>query len=160
MSRKLIAYFSATGTTAAAAKTLADVTGADVYEIRPQTPYTAADLDWKNEQSRSSVEMKNRESRPPLADHDAKIADYDVIFLGYPIWWGVAPTVVNNFLESYDFAGKTIIPFATSGSSGIGTPADYLSASIPTADLRAGSALNDAPSAEKVTAWVNSLSLD
>ena len=120
MSRKLVAYFSASGTTAAAAKTLAEAAGADLYEIKPQTPYTRADLDWMNKKSRSSVEMNDRSFRPPLLDRDAPVADCDVIFLGFPIWWYVAPTIINTFLESYDFSGKTIVLFATSGGSGFG----------------------------------------
>ena len=120
MSKKLVAYFSASGTTAAVAKTLAEVAEADLYEIKPQTPYTSADLNWMNKTSRSSVEMNDKSSRPLLADTDANIKGYDTIFLGFPIWWYIAPTIINTFLESYDFSGKTIILFATSGGSGFG----------------------------------------
>jgi flavodoxin len=119
MTKKLIAYFSASGVTRKAAESLAEITGADLYEIRPAVPYSKADLDWKNPKSRSSVEMADSTFRPALADTDANVNDYDVIFIGFPIWWYVAPTIINTFLESYDFTGKTIIPFATSGSSSI-----------------------------------------
>ena len=113
----LVAYFSASGTTAKAAKVLAKAADADLYEIKPAIPYTRADLNWMDKGSRSSVEMSDKHSRPALADTDAPIAGHDVIFLGFPIWWYVAPTIVNTFLESYDFTGKTIILFATSGGS-------------------------------------------
>lgn len=117
MSKKLTAYFSAGGVTADAAKKIAEAAGAQLYEIRPEIPYTAADLNWQDPNSRSSVEMKDRSFRPAIADRDAPVADSDVIYLGFPIWWYTAPTIVNTFLESYDFSGKTIILFATSGSS-------------------------------------------
>lgn len=157
MSRKLVAYFSASGTTAAAAKTLAEAAGADLYEIRPQTPYTRADLDWMNKKSRSSVEMNDKSFRPPLADRDAHVEDYDTIFLGFPIWWYVAPTIINTFLESYDFTGKTIILFATSGGSGFGGAAAGLRDSAPGAVIREGKLLNGRQSRDSLTAWVNSL---
>lgn len=123
MKKALVAYFSASGVTAKAAKALAGAAGADLYEIKPKVPYTQADLNWMDKRSRSSIEMNDKASRPPLADTDARIADYDVIFLGFPIWWYVAPTIVNTFLESYDFSGKTIVLFATSGGSGLGRSA-------------------------------------
>ncbi len=118
MSKVLAAYFSAGGVTADAAKKIAEITGAELYEIRPEIPYTQADLNWQDQNSRSSVEMRDKSSRPGIADKDAPVADSSVIFLGFPIWWYSAPTIVNTFLESYDFAGKRIILFATSGSSG------------------------------------------
>lgn len=117
---KLVAYFSASGTTRKLANTLAEVVGADTYEIKPATPYTGRDLNWNDSQSRSSVEMADIKSRPALADKAAPVDKYDTIFLGFPIWWYVAPHIINSFLESYDFAGKTIILFATSGGSGYG----------------------------------------
>ena len=120
MSRKLVAYFSASGVTAKVAETLAEAIGADVYEIAPEIPYTKADLDWTNKQSRSSIEMSGLTSRPAIAGMRDNMADYDTLFVGFPIWWYVAPTIINTFLESYDLTGKTIIPFATSGSSGMG----------------------------------------
>ena len=124
MSKTLTAYFSASGTTARTAKNLAQAAGADLYEIKPAVPYTQADLNWMDKKSRSSVEMNDRSFRPELADKDADIAAYDRILLGFPIWWYVAPTIINTFLESYDFTGKEIILFATSGGSGFGKTAE------------------------------------
>ena len=126
MSRKLVAYFSAGGVTAKAAGVLAEAAGADLYEIRPQIPYTREDLDWMDKKARSTVEMNDRAFRPAIADHEAGVEGYDVIFVGFPIWWYVAPTIINTFLESYDFSGKMIVPFCTSHSSGIGSSADNL----------------------------------
>ena len=126
MSKKLVAFFSASGSTRKLANTLAEVVAADIYEIKPATPYTGPDLNWNNSQSRSSVEMANINSRPALADKDAKISDYDTIFIGFPIWWYVAPHIINSFLESYDFSGKTIVVFATSGGSGFGETLNQL----------------------------------
>ena len=120
MSKKLVAFFSASGSTRKLAGTLAEVVGADIYEIKPATLYTGKDLNWNDSKSRSSVEMADINSRPALADKDAKISEYDTIFLGFPIWWYVAPHIINSFLESYDFGGKTIVVFATSGGSGFG----------------------------------------
>lgn len=159
MSRKLVAYFSASGTTAAAAKTLAEAADAGLYEIKPQVPYTRADLDWTNKKSRSSVEMNDKSSRPALADRNAPVADCDVVFLGVPIWWYTAPTIVNTFLESYDFTGKTVILFATSGGSGLGRSAADLKASAPGAVIRDGKLLNGRQTKESLAAWVNSLPL-
>lgn len=159
MSRKLVAYFSASGTTAAAAKTLAEAADAGLYEIKPQVPYTRADLDWTNKKSRSSVEMNDKSSRPALADRNAPVADCDVVFLGFPIWWYTAPTIVNTFLESYDFTGKTVILFATSGGSGLGRSAADLKASAPGAVIRDGKLLNGRQTKESLAAWVNSLPL-
>ena len=129
MSKKLVAFFSASGSTRKLANTLAEVLGADSYEIKPATPYTGKDLNWNNSQSRSSVEMADINSRPELADKSAKISDYDTIFLGFPIWWYVAPHIINSFLESYDFNGKTIVLFATSGGSGFGDTLNQLKSS-------------------------------
>ena len=159
MSKKLVAYFSASGITAAVAKTLSEAAEADLYEIKPQTPYTRADLDWMNKKSRSSVEMNNKSFRPPLADKNAHVEDYDIIFLGFPIWWYTAPTIINTFLESYDFTGKTIILFATSGGSGFGKTAADLKDSAAGAVIRNGKLVNRRQSRESLTAWVNSLSL-
>lgn len=159
MSKKLVAYFSASGTTAAVAKTLAEAAGADLYEIKPQTAYTRADLDWTNRKSRSSVEMNDKSFRPPLADQDACVADCDTVFLGFPIWWYTAPTIINTFLESYDFSGKTIVLFATSGGSGFGKTAAGLKDSAPGAVIREGKLLNGRQSREALATWVNSLSL-
>ena len=159
MSKKLTAYFSASGVTAAVAKMLAEAAGTDLYEIRPQTPYTSADLDWTDKASRSSVEMKDKSSRPPLADRDARVEDYDTIFLGFPIWWYTAPTIINTFLERYDFTGKTIVLFATSGGSDLGGSADDLKASVPGAVIRGKRLLNGPQTKEELAAWVSSLSV-
>ena len=159
MSKKLVAYFSANGTTEKAAKTLAEAAKANLYEIKPQTPYTRADLNWQDKKSRSSVEMNDKSSRPPLAGQDAPIADCDTIFLGFPIWWYTAPTIINTFLESYDFSGKTIILFATSGGSGLGGTAVELQKSAPGAVIREGKLLNGRQTKETLSAWVNSLSV-
>lgn len=138
----LIAYFSASGVTADAAKTMAQAVGADLYEIRPQQPYTAADLDWRNKQSRSSVEMQTPESRPALAEALPDVAAYDVVFVGFPIWWGVEPRVVDTFLEGLDLTDKTLIPFATSGGSGIAKAEKSLREHCPNADWKKGELVN------------------
>ena len=155
----LVAYFSASGTTAKAAKVLAKAADADLYEIKPAIPYTRADLNWMDKGSRSSVEMSDKHSRPALADTDAPIAGHDVIFLGFPIWWYVAPTIVNTFLESYDFTGKTIILFATSGGSGLGKSAVSLRASAPGARIVDGRLLNGRLNADELKTWVSGLKL-
>lgn len=155
----LVAYFSASGTTAKPAKVLAKAADADLYEIKPAIPYTRADLNWMDKGSRSSVEMSDKHSRPALADTDAPIAGHDVIFLGFPIWWYVAPTIVNTFLESYDFTGKTIILFATSGGSGLGKSAVSLRASVPGARIVDGRLLNGRLNADELKTWVSGLKL-
>jgi flavodoxin len=130
MSKVLVAYFSASGVTKKVALDLAKAAGADLYEIEPKIPYTSADLNWMDKSARSTIEMKDKSSRPEIRDTDAKIADYDVIFIGFPIWWYVAPTIINTFLEKYDFSGKKIILFATSGGSGFGKTVDGLKGSV------------------------------
>ena len=135
MSKKLVAYFSASGKTAKVAGKLAEGIGADLYEIRPELPYTKEDLNWMNRQSRSSVEMNDKSSRPAIVKGDADLSGYDTVYLGFPIWWYVAPTVVNTFLEAYDFAGKKIVLFATSGSSDFGNTAAELRPSAPGAEI-------------------------
>ncbi|MBQ8165454.1 MAG: NAD(P)H-dependent oxidoreductase [Lachnospiraceae bacterium] len=138
MSKKLVAYFSASGVTAKVANALAEAVGATLHEIKPEIPYTAADLDWMNKQSRSSVEMSDKSSRPAIKDKLDDMADYDVIYLGFPIWWYVAPTIINTFLGSYDMSGKTIIIFATSGGSGFGKTVEALKCSCPDSDIKEG----------------------
>ena len=155
----LVAYFSATGTTAKAAKTLANAVGGELYEIKPAVPYTSADLNWRDQNSRSSVEMKNPSSRPALADTDAPVAGYDVIFLGFPVWWYVAPTILNTFLEAYDFTGKTIVLFATSGGSGLGKSAAGLRVSAPGAKIVDGRMLNGRLNEAELKAWAEGLNL-
>ena len=153
MSKKLVAYFSASGTTAAVAKDLAKAAGADIYEIKPAVPYSRADLNWQDKQSRSSVEMSDKSSRPALADTDANIADCDTIFIGFPIWWYIAPTIINSFLEAYDFSGKKIVLFATSGGSGFGKAVASLQPSAPNATIIEGAILNDRPDEAKLRAF-------
>lgn len=153
MSRTLVAYFSASGVTANAAAALAAATGSDRYEIRPATVYTKADLNWMDKRSRSSVEMNDPAVRPALADKDADIARYDRIFLGFPIWWYTAPRIIQTFLESYDFSGKTIILFATSGGSGLGKTAQDLAPSCPGAEIRNGRMLNGSLSRDELRRW-------
>ena len=120
MSKALVAYFSASGVTARVAENLAKAAGADLYEIKPAVPYTKDDLNWMNKRSRSSLEMKDPEARPAIALKLVNMDEFDTVILGYPIWWGLAPSVIETFLESYDMEGKTIIPFCTSGGSGMG----------------------------------------
>lgn len=153
MSKKLVAYFSASGTTARVADNLAKAAGADLYEIKPAVSYTKEDLNWMNKQSRSSVEMRDNSSRPALADTDADIAAYDTIFIGFPIWWYIAPTIINTFLEAYDFSGKKIVLFATSGGSGFGKAVDSLQPSAPDAEIIAGEILNGNPNEKKLKAF-------
>lgn len=161
MNKKLVAYFSASGVTASAAKELASAANADLYEIKPAVPYTRADLNWQDKNSRSSVEMKDANSRPVLADTDADIATYDTIFLGFPIWWYVAPTIINTFLESYDFSGKTIVLFATSGGSGLGKNVEKLRPSVSeSTTIIEGGLLNGIHGKEAMTAWLDKLRLD
>lgn len=157
MSKKLVAYFSASGTTAGAAKNLAQAAGTDLYEIKPETPYTRADLNWQDKNSRSSVEMNDKSKRPALANKDANIAAYDTILLGFPIWWYIAPTIINSFLESYDFTGKTIILFATSGGSGFGKTVQNLVSSCPGATIKEGKILNGNVSNDDLKKWVETL---
>ena len=142
MSKSLVAYFSASGVTKKAAEMLAKVTNSDLFEIKPSVPYTKADLDWTNKQSRSSVEMQDKRSRPEIAEKLADADKYDTIFLGFPIWWYVAPTIINTFVESCDLSGKTIIPFATSGGSGMGKTVDELKPSCPNANWKSGKVIN------------------
>ena len=153
MSKKLVAYFSASGTTANVAKDLAKAAGADIYEIKPAVPYSRADLNWQDKQSRSSVEMSDKSSRPALADTDANIADCDTIFIGFPIWWYIAPTIINSFLEAYDFSGKKIVLFATSGGSGFGKAVASLQPSAPNATIVEGAILNCRPNEAKLRAF-------
>ena len=157
MSSKLVAYFSASGVTGSVAKKLAEATGADLYEIRPAVPYTQADLNWNNSSSRSSVEMRDKSSRPALADKNAKLDGHDVVFLGFPIWWYVAPTIINTFLEAYDFSGKTIILFATSGGSGFGEAVNGLRPSAPNAVIREGKLFRRNVSVDELRKWAEGL---
>ena len=160
MSKKLVAYVSASGVTADAARKIAQAANADLYEICPQVLYTAADLNWQDKNSRSSVEMNDRTFRPAIADKNAKAEEYDVIFLGFPIWWYTAPTIINTFLESYDISGKTIILFATSGSSGFDKSAADLKVSVDDSTvIKEGIVIHGKQSAEEWKKWVDSLGM-
>lgn len=149
MGKKLVSYFSASGTTKKTAQLIAKATGADLYEITPKVAYTEADLNWMDKKSRSSVEMNDKKFRPEVEDKDAHIAEYDEIILGFPIWWYVAPTIVNTFLEKYDFSGKKIVLFATSGGSGFGNTVKELQPSAPNAEFVEGKILNSKHEIEK-----------
>ena len=140
----LVAYFSATGTTARAARTVANISGGELYTITPEKPYTDADLNWNDKKSRSSVEMNNPKARPALGGKKLDISNYDVIFIGYPIWWNLAPRIINTFIESQEWKGKIIIPFATSGSSSITNSVAQLKQSYPDFDWKEGKLLNRA----------------
>ena len=148
MKKILVAYFSVSGETAKLAKTIAGVVDGDLFEIAPEVPYTAADLDWMDKGSRSTAEMNDNNSRPAIAGKVADMAQYDTVFVGFPIWWYVAPAIVNTFLESYDLTGKTIVLFATSGGSGMGRTASALRASAPDAKIVDGGVLNNVSDTE------------
>lgn len=153
MSKKLVAYFSASGVTASLAKNLAAAIDADLFEIEPEVKYTKADLDWTNKNSRSSVEMNDKLSRPAVAKKLGNMSEYDEVFVGFPIWWYIAPTIVNTFLEGYDLAGKTIIPFATSGGSGMGETNEYLANSCKGAKLVEGMVFRRNAGADELKKW-------
>ena len=157
MSKKLVAYFSASGITAKVAEDLADAIGADIFEIRPEVPYTKADLNWMDKKSRSTIEMSNPDFRPAIAVKRDNMDEYDTIFVGFPIWWYVAPTIINTFLESYDLKNKTIIPFATSGSSDMGKTNEMLAPSCPGSKLLYGKVFNASSTKADLSAWVDSL---
>lgn len=153
MSKALVAYFSASGVTAKLAENLASAAGADLFEIKPEKPYTKADLDWTNKQSRSSVEMNDKSFRPAIANKVENIGQYDTIFVGFPIWWYVAPTIINTFLEQYDLTGKKIVPFATSGGSGMGGTNKDLAPSCKGADLVEGKRFPASAGADELKKW-------
>lgn len=156
MKKRLVAYFSASGTTKKTAEMLAEAAKADLHEITPKVPYTRADLDWMNKKSRSSVEMKDKKIRPEITEENLDISAYDEILLGFPIWWYVAPTIINTFLEKYDLSGKKIILFATSGGSGFGNTLQELQLSAPGAELVEGRLLNRA-GRQEIEDWVKTL---
>lgn len=156
MEKVLVAYFSASGVTKGMAQQLADVAKAELYEIKPTQPYTADDLDWTNQQSRSSIEMKNKNSRPSISKDLSGIDEYKIIYIGFPIWWYTCPTIINTFLETYDFSGKTVIPFATSGGSSIDKACTDLKAAYPNINWKEGKLLNQATKGE-LEKWVNDI---
>lgn len=157
MGKKLVAYFSASGTTAAVAKTMAEALEADLFEIVPKEVYTKADLNWNDQKSRSSVEMRDCTFRPAVARTVENMQDYDTVFVGFPIWWYVAPTIINTFLESYELGGKTVVPFATSGGSGMGKTNEALRASCPDFVLREGKVFKKNVSRAEILDWAKQL---
>lgn len=157
MSRKLVAYFSASGVTAKVAEKLSEAIGADLYAIEPEVPYTKADLDWMDKKSRSTIEMNNPAFRPAIAGKRDNMNDYDTVFVGFPIWWYVAPTIINTFLESYDLTGKTIIPFATSGGSDMGKTNEKLLPSCKGAKLLDGKVFKASVSGADLAKWAEGL---
>lgn len=160
MSKKLVAYFSASGVTAKVADMLADAVGADIYEICPEVPYTKADLNWMDKKSRSTIEMNDKSIRPAIAGKDAKVEQYDTIFLGFPIWWYVAPTIINTFLESYDFSRKKIVLFATSGGSKFGKTVEGLKVSVPdSCEIIEGKLLNSKQTIPAIREWTETLDI-
>ena len=158
--KALVAYFSASGSTGRVARTIAEVTGGELFEIKPETEYKPADLNWNDPKSRSSVEMNDEKSRPAIAGKVEDMAQYDTVFIGFPIWWYQAPRIIQTFLESADFSGKTVIPFATSGGSGMGKTVELLRSSCaPDTRWNEGKRLSSHASAQEVSAWTKSLSL-
>ncbi len=159
MKKILVACFSAGGETARLAKTIADAAGGELFIIRPELPYAAADLDWTDSRSRSTIEMNDEACRPAIADRVENMMQYDTVFIGFPIWWYQAPRIIETFLESYDFAGKTIIPFATSGGSGMGKTDSILKAVCPSASWLPGKRMQSRESAASVRKWLNELGI-
>ena len=160
VSKKLVAFFSASGSTRKLSQTMADALGADLYEIKPAVKYTGRDLNWNDQNARSTVEMRDPKSRPELADTSADVAGHDVIYIGFPIWWYVAPHIINSFLEAYDFSGKTIVLYATSGGSGFGNTLEELKPSAPAVDKWiVGKVFRSRTSADELKAWDASLNI-
>lgn len=155
MPKTLVAYFSATGTTKRAAEKIAEAANADLYEIQPAKPYTAADLNWHNEQSRSSLEMNNESCRPEIAENDVSIASYDAIFVGFPVWWYIEPRIIDTFLEAHDFTGKNVIPFATSGGSGLGEAPQRMRMAAKGATVLNGKVLSADISQKEIQRWLD-----
>ncbi|MBC6719202.1 MULTISPECIES: flavodoxin [unclassified Treponema] len=155
MAKKLVAFFSVTGKTSYAAHMLAEASGADLYEIKPVKPYTRADLDWMDKRSRTSREMSDPSFRPEIAGGDAHISDYDVIFIGFPVWWSIAPSIINTFVESYNFSGKKIVLFATAGGSGFGfdKAISNLQKSAPKAKIIGSKVLNGEQDPASLSEW-------
>lgn len=158
--KSLVTYFSASGVTKKVAEKLAEAAGTDLFEIKPEVAYTEADLNWMDKKSRSSIEMNDKSFRPAIAEKCNNMADYDVVYIGFPIWWYVAPTIINTFLESYDFSGKTIVLFATSGGSGFGNTVAELKRSVSdTTVIKEGKVFNSGVSKDQLSSWVNDLGL-
>ena len=160
MKKILTAYFSTGGTTAVIAKALSQEINSDLYEITPKQPYTAADLDWNNRKSRSSIEMQDKDSRPEIEGRVANMDEYDILFVGFPIWWYVAPTIINTFLEMYDLSGKIVIPFATSGGSGMGDTNKYLQPSCTGAELMEGKRFGLGTRSIDIRNWIKQMGIE
>ncbi len=156
MANKLVAYFSASGTTERVAKDLAEAVNADIFEIEPQEPYTHADLNWQDKKSRTTVEMNDESVRPAIASEIESMGDYDTVFVGFPVWWYVEPRIIDTFLESYDFSGKMIIPFATSGGSGLGKAPQRMQSIASGSKVLPGGLLNGRPSQSELADWASS----
>ena len=158
--KSLVTYFSASGVTKKVAEKLAEAAGADLFEIKPEVAYTEADLNWMDKKSRSSIEMNDKSFRPAISEKCNNMEDYDVVYIGFPIWWYVAPTIINTFLESYDFSRKTIVLFATSGGSGFGNTVAELKGSVSdTTVIKEGQVFNSGISKDQLSSWVNDLGL-
>lgn len=155
MKNILVAYFSASGVTAALSERLATAIGADLYEIKPEVPYTSADLNWMDKKSRSTLEMNDRNARPAIANKVANMAQYDVVFVGFPIWWYREPSIIDTFMETCDFGGKTVIPFATSGGSGLGDSAKNIQILAKDAKVEAGKRFGSSASADELKRWAS-----
>ncbi len=153
MSKVLVAYFSASGVTAKLSERLAAAIDADIYEIKPETPYTSADLNWMDKQSRSSVEMNDRSSRPAIGNKVEDMDQYDTVFVGFPIWWYREPSIIDTFMEAYDFTGKTIVPFATSGGSGMGDSSANMQALAKGAKVVEGKRFGSNASEDELSKW-------
>lgn len=159
MSKKLVAYFSASGVTAKVAGKLAEAVGAQIYEIRPEVPYTNADLNWQDKKSRSSIEMDDKSCRPQMADQSADVAAAEVVYIGFPVWWYREPSIIDTFLEAYDFSGKKIVPFCTSGSSGIGDTAKRMQEIAGNGVVLEGKRFPSDVSVDELKTWADSLGL-
>ena len=159
MSKKLVAYFSAGGNTAKVAQNLAAAANAEIYEIRPAVPYTRKDLNWMDKKSRTTLEMQDRNCRPELTDTDAPVADTDVVFLGFPIWWYREPSVIDSFLDAYNFGGKTVVPFLTSGGSGLGEGQERIETLAKGAKVLTGRRFSARASEKELASWVSELNL-
>ena len=157
MSKVLVAYFSASGVTAKAAEKLAKAAEADLFEIVPEQPYTKADLNWQDKNSRSSVEMNDRSSRPAIKSKVENMEQYDVVFVGFPVWWYREPSIIDTFMESYDFTGKTVVPFCTSGGSGLGTTGSNLQALAKDAKVIEGKRLSFMTTEGSLKKWINEI---
>lgn len=155
MSKALVAYFSASGVTEKVAKRLAKEIKADLFEIKPEVPYTSEDLNWGNSKSRSSVEMNDKNFRPAISSQVKDMGQYDVVFVGFPVWWYREPSIIDTFMESYDFSGKTIVPFATSGGSGIGDSGKNMQALAPAAKVAAGKKFASDASGKTLAGWAS-----